>query len=391
MYLNLDSRRDTNENGFEILTVEDINAVIWSWPKLKTLYVSNLDSISRSGINLKNSGELQIFGTTKGVETIASLIENGDLHNLAFRPDAAFDVNGNSSGVLQNIGTKDSLEKIIVSPKPGQQIRGWLNWSKRYSNEKQLKELIGDPRKVVVEKFWLDPKNITRPIKIENVLGIHFVRPSDNEIDAFLKKNRPWMIETLSINPGGLNKPRNFDWILSFKNLKKLTIVGDGLHSNSNSNLDFDFSYMLDVLKKIHGMKTIGFESCKLEKEFFDQFLKQLPPGQTLIIQANCYFFFHITSLLENLNSLGEMKEKKILKIFDTIDGKQLVFKILNDLDEEKTMEIFKEAQEIIDKKFDELDIFLRDSMYGLWLFKEKGKVCQINDFFMTVIISNKK
>ena len=40
-----------------------------------------------------------------------------------------------------------------------------------------------------------------------------------------------------------------------------------------------------------------------------------------------------------------EMKEKKMLKIFDTIDGKQLVFKILNDLDEEKTMEIFKEAQ----------------------------------------------
>ena len=224
---------------------------------------------------------------------------------------------------------------------------------------------------VVVEKFLLDPKNITRPIKIENVLGIHFVRPSDNVIDAFLKKNRPWMIETLSINPGGLNKPRNFDWILSFKNLKKLTIVGDGLHSN------LDFSYMLDVLKKIQGLKTIGFESCKLEEEFFDQFLKQLPPGQTLIIQANCYFFFHITSLLENLNSLGEMKEKKMLKILYNIVDKQLKFEILNDLDEEKTMEIFKEAQEIIDKKFDELDIFVRESKYQLWIFKEKGKVCK--------------
>ena len=283
--------------------------------------------------------------------------------------------------MLQNIGSKplSSLEKIIVSPKPGQQIRGWLNWSKRYSNEKQLKELIGYPMEVVVEKFLLDPKNITRPIKIENVLGIHFVRPSDNVIDAFLKKNRPWMIETLSINPGGLNKPRNFDWILSFKNLKKLTIVGNGLHSN------LDFSYMLDVLKKIQGLKTIGFESCKLEEEFFDKFLKQLPPGQTLIIQANCYFFFHITSLLENLNSLGEMKEKKMLKIFDNIDDEQLEFEILNDLDEEKTMEIFKEAQEIIDKKFDELDIFVRVSKYQLWIFKEKGKVCQINDFFMTL------
>ena len=131
----------------------------------------------------------------------------------------------------------------------------------------------------------------------------------------------------------------------------------------------------------------IQLDDCCLKNDFLNQF----PPGLKLILKGLSYFEFNITSLLENLNSLGEMMEKKMLKIFDTIDGKQLVFKILNDLDEEKTMEIFKEAQEIIDKKFDELDIFLRDSMYGLWLFKEKGKVCQINDFFMTVIISNKK
>ena len=72
IYLNLDSRRDTLPNGFELLTVEDINAVLSSWPKLKTLHVSNLDSISRLGINTS------------------------------------------------------SLEKIIVAPKPGQQIRGCI-------------------------------------------------------------------------------------------------------------------------------------------------------------------------------------------------------------------------------------------------------------------------
>ena len=82
------------------LSVEDVNDVLSSWPKLKTLHVANLDSISRPGINLKNLGELQIFGTTKFVENFASLIENDDSHNLAFRyNDAAFVADGNSSGI----------------------------------------------------------------------------------------------------------------------------------------------------------------------------------------------------------------------------------------------------------------------------------------------------
>ena len=82
------------------LSVEDINDVLSSWPQLKTLHVANLDSISRPGINLKNFGELQISGTTKFVENIASLIENDDSHNLAFHyNDAAFVADGNSSGI----------------------------------------------------------------------------------------------------------------------------------------------------------------------------------------------------------------------------------------------------------------------------------------------------
>ena len=117
IYLNLDSRRDTLPNGFELLEVEDVNAVLKSWPTLKTLHVSNLDSISR------------IFRIS---------IENDDSHT-------------------------SSLEKIIVSLKPGQQIRGcipciqgvcenedectfpdfahkfaWLTSSKRYLNENQI-------------------------------------------------------------------------------------------------------------------------------------------------------------------------------------------------------------------------------------------------------------
>ena len=79
------------------LSVEDINTVLSSWPQLKTLHVKKLDSISRPGINLKNLGELQIFGTTKFVENFASLIENDDSHNLAFH--AAFAADGNSSGI----------------------------------------------------------------------------------------------------------------------------------------------------------------------------------------------------------------------------------------------------------------------------------------------------
>ena len=115
IYLNLDSRSDTLQNGFELLTVEDINTVISSWPKLKILHVSNLDSISRHGINLKNFGELQMFGTAKFVENIAGLIENEDSHNLAFHyNDVAFDVDGNSSGVLQNIGAKFTHKLAIL-------------------------------------------------------------------------------------------------------------------------------------------------------------------------------------------------------------------------------------------------------------------------------------
>ena len=347
IYLNLDSRRDTLPNGFELLKEVDINAVLASWPKLKTLHVSNLDSISRLGINL---------------------IENDDSHT-------------------------SSLEKIIVAPKPGQQIRGcipciqgvcenepectipdkfaWLRSSKRYLNENQINgndnQMNGNSF-LQVEKFWLDPKNIMSPIKIENVLGYYFVpfeNADNDEFDAFLKKIRPMNVETLYINLGDFNKPWNFDWILNFKNLKKLTIMGE------LNPLDVDLSYMLDVLKKIHGMKMIVFESLELKKEFFSQFLKQFPHGQTLV---NCYFSFQINSLLETLNSLGEMKEKKILKINNIAwHGYQ------NDLDKEKTKEILKKAQGIINEKFDDLEyIYLKERKYGSKLLKEKGKVWQI-------------
>ena len=93
--------------------------------------------------------------------------------------------------------------------------------------------------------------------------------------------------------------------------------------------LDIDLSYMLDVLKKIHGMKMIVFESLELKKEFFGQFLKQFPHQ--------------------------------------------------NDLDKEKTKEILKKAQGIINEKFDDLEyIYLKERKYGSKLLKEKGKVWQI-------------
>ena len=358
IYLNLDSRRDTLPNGFELLKEVDINAVLASWPKLKTLHVSNLDSISRHGIHL---------------------IENDDSHT-------------------------SSLEKIIVAPKPGQQIRGcipciqgvceiewgectdpdfartfaWLTSSKRYLNENQINgndnQMDNDGNSgfrnsfLQVEKFWLDPKNIMSPIKIENVLGIHLEPPGNDVFDVYLKKIRPMTIETLSFNPLRLDKPWNFDWILNFKNLKKLTIMGE------LNPLDVDLSYMLDVLKKIHGMKMIVFESWELKKEFFGQFLKQFPPGQTLVIQGNCCFSFQITSLLEILNSLGEMKDKKILQIYNIEWYGYGV-----NLQKEETKEILKKAQEIINEKFDELEyIYLREGKYGFKLLKEKGKVWQM-------------
>ncbi len=56
-----------------------------------------------------------MLGTTKLVENIASLIENDDSHNLAFNyNNAAFVVDGNSSGVLQNIGAKFTHKLAIL-------------------------------------------------------------------------------------------------------------------------------------------------------------------------------------------------------------------------------------------------------------------------------------
>ena len=149
IYLNLDSRTDTLQNGFELLTIEEINNVLSRWPELKILHVSNLDSISRRGIN-------------------ASSLEK--------------------------------IEKIIVAPKPGKHWPRFLESSKRYSNENHLNELIA-PGKLELEKFWLDPKNIMSPIKFENVLGVHFELPGNqDELDAYLEKMRPFIpaIDTLS-------------------------------------------------------------------------------------------------------------------------------------------------------------------------------------------------
>ena len=143
--------------------------------------------------------------------------------------------------------------------------------------------------------------------------------------------------------------------------------------------LDFDLSYMFDVLKKMNGMKMkmIQLADCWLKNDFFYQFLKQFPPGLSLIISPNCMISFQITSLLKILNSLGEMKAKKVLKNYDEIDAC-----LDNDLDEEKTKEILNKAQEIIDEKFDELSYTvngLREKKYGFELRKEKGKLCQKN------------
>ena len=234
------------------------------------------------------------------------------------------------------------------------------------------------------------------PIKIENALGIHLWPSGNDELDAYLKKIREskirlMTIETLSINPYRLNKPWNFDWILSFRNLKKLTITGVILDFDR-----FDPSYMFDVLKKINGMKMIQLANCSLQEDFFDQFLKQFPPGHSLIIDHHCMISIHITSLLEILTSLGEMKAQKNLKI-DEMDIR-IGASLVNDLDKEKTKEILKKAQEIIDEKFDELDRAYINvcrphtlpywkvltlppdvSKYGFYLLKEKGKLWQKN------------
>ena len=279
-----------------------------------------------------------------------------------------------------NLKAQESLEKIILSVNS---LKEPIWFSKRYSNENQLKELMFAPgqkgeRLIAVEKVWLDPRNIMSPITIENVLGIHFDLPAWHEetlpmkfeMDAYLKRIRPMEIETLSLSYWCskyhvLTWKKNwyFEWILNFRNLKKLTI--------HHVIMDCDISYFFDVLMKI-GLKMIQFAACLFKNDC----LKQFPPGLKLIIKGHSTFEFHITSLLENLNSLGEMKAKKTLEIED-VD-----IKIADhDLDEEKTEEIFKKAQEIIDEKFDELN--LTERKHHFRIEKEKGKLAVNNIDFI--------
>ena len=228
-----------------------------------------------------------------------------------------------------------------------------------------MKELIVQ-HETEVEKFWLDPKNILSPIKNENVLQIHVSPRGINEFDAILKKIRKFAInlETLSIDPSKLNKPWNFEWILNFC-LKKLTIKGDSLIF-----LDFDIPYLFDILKKMNGLKIIQFSNCMMNKGVIDKFLMEVPPTRLLLILEDCHFFFHISSLLDILNSLGEMKNKKILKM------KYIHAFLDNDLDEEMTIEIFEKAQKMIDEKFNELKCTsIRETRYCFYRFEAKGKL----------------
>ena len=336
-----DSTRLSSELGLEVspspwlrliktkdLSVEDINAVLSSWPKLKRLHVSPylhtrvhrgtlsyeqcVQSMSRPGINLKAHPCLE--------KIISPWYYCSTLANLEY--------------------FSDQLEDLIVQ------------------GEKAYRKFA--------LKFWLDPKNIMNPVKIENVLGIS-VQPSNEEVDGFFKKISPMTnLETLTINASLLNKPWNFDWLLSFENLKKLTVIDAGSGSGSGylgrmGPLGIDWSKMFDAVKKMNRMKTIEFVSCFLTKELVEKFGKQFPPGQSSLIINSCYFDFQITSLLDFLNSLGEMRNKKILRINQ---WNYTRIRLDNNLDKENTEQIFKKAQEIIDEKLNGL-IFITEKKYG--------------------------
>ena len=92
-------------------------------PEVDAFIVEDLDTVSPvvwnenllAIIDNYAIGELQMLGTTKLVENIAGLIENDDSHNLAFHyNDAAFVIDGNSSGMLQNICAKFTHKLAIL-------------------------------------------------------------------------------------------------------------------------------------------------------------------------------------------------------------------------------------------------------------------------------------
>ena len=99
--------------------------------------------------------------------------------------------------------------------------------------------------------------------------------------------------------------------------------------------------------------------SCKFT-ENIDEFLFEIPHTLTLIMK-DCNFGINISSLLNTLNVLAEMKNLQM-------DAS--VFDLRSDWNEEETKEAFEKATDIINEKFPKTTILIKNRKYRLVISK---------------------
>ena len=236
-----------------------------------------------------------------------------------------------------NLDEHKLLKRIVVEP-----------------NSMYLKEL-GDGSGIV-KKIIIDPKNIQADFKLDDVLCLHLDHGSFQQMEDIGPRLKN--LEILLIDNPMLIEDLN--WILTLENLKSLEI------SCAKSDIEFSDS-QFESVKKATKLKMLELSSCKFTGNTAE-FLLQFPHALTLIMK-DCNFGINISSLLDTLNVLGEMKNLQM---------NATVFDLRSDWNEEETKEAFEKAADIINEKFPKTTIFIKNRKYWLVISKYEEYTAEV-------------
>ena len=212
---------------------------------------------------------------------------------------------------IQKIKNYEDLEKLICRPNSStfQQLGNCFN----------------------VQKIWINPKKVSSdeaPFKSDHIISI--------TVSVF-HFDTSWYDKMKEIIP-------------MMTSLEELEFLASG-----PSTLDFEW---MASLKRLKNLKFGGFRVSNATSQF--EHLKKMTGLRKLMIQ-NIYVYF--SSLLNILNSLGEMKNLQVINI-------QILLE--NDWDEQMVKEKFKKAEETIDQKFHGVSrrLYIVERNYGFTIQK---------------------
>jgi hypothetical protein len=177
-------------------------------------------------------------------------------------------------------------------------------------------------------------------VKLENIvqLGIGSFGLTKSLMQEFGPEMKS--LENLKIHFDFRNQNRNLEWLPNLKALKTLELWTT------------KFSIVLrqiENLKKMQpGFKKLSIFRCHLDWDAI-KYVMEFPTDQTLILQDS-QLWCNTSVLLDILNVLRDKKNVKIHSI---------TLRLKNDLDEEKTKETFKQAEEIIKQSFLEQGVLI--------------------------------